>query len=786
MPLPTTRLATLAFSLALPLQAEPLTLETVMAHPDWIGTPVEQVWWSGDAATILYTRKREGSPVREVFAQPSAGGEGRLLDAAARATADAAFPVFDADRTRMAFIRDGDVFVRDLRTQVLQPLTRDNEEQADLRFSTDGTAMLYRTGDRWWRQALAGGPPQLLVELKTGKAPGSEPPSDDLRDAELRLINTLARQRGDRDALLADARARRMADGSAAPEPVFLGEGMRIAGSLLSGDASHLLVVLEPAEAAEGRTGAMPRYINESGYEDTESVRTRVGRNPPIGQSLRLVDLRDGRQRELALDGLPGITEDPLAALRKAAGQPPLEGLRPLRVLASASGPDGRLVLQLRSVDNKDRWLVRVDTAKGSLTLVHHLYDAAWINWSFNEFGFLADGRLWWLSEENGYSHLAVEGRRKPLTEGRWEVSAPQLVADGQQFVFVCNRRDPGDYELCSVAVDGGEVRELTSVDGIEDFVLSPDGQKIALRWSAPFIPPQLGVVNTTGGEVRRLTDTRSPAFKGRPWRDPQFVQVPSSDGAGMIHGKLYTPERMEPGKRYPVVMFVHGAGYLQNVHRRWPVYFREQMFHQLLTEHGYLVLDLDFRASEGYGRDWRTAIYRRMGTPELQDYKDGLDWLVANHQADRDHAGIYGGSYGGFMSLMAMFKAPGLFQAGAALRPVTDWRHYNHEYTSNILDTPALGDQVYRDSSPIEHAEQLRGQLLIAHGMMDDNVLFQDSVRLAQRLIELKKPGWELAGYPLERHGYVQPEAWYDQYRRIFELMERTLKPATPSTATP
>jgi dipeptidyl aminopeptidase/acylaminoacyl peptidase len=259
-------------------------------------------------------------------------------------------------------------------------------------------------------------------------------------------------------------------------------------------------------------------------------------------------------------------------------------------------------------------------------------------------------------------------------------------------------------------------------------------------------------------------------------------VQVPSSDGAGTIWGKLYTPTTMAPGKQYPVVMFVHGAGYLQNVFARYPVYFREQMFHQLLTDRGYLVLDLDFRASEGYGRDWRTAIYRRMGTPELQDYKDGIDYLVANHQADRARVGIYGGSYGGFMSLMAMFKAPGVFQAGAALRPVTDWRHYNHEYTSNILDTPELGPQVYIDSSPIEHAEHLQGRLLIAHGMIDDNVFFQDSVRLAQRLIELKKPGWELASYPLERHGYVQPESWYDQYRRILELMDATLQPEAPN----
>ncbi|MBW8367870.1 MAG: prolyl oligopeptidase family serine peptidase, partial [Arenimonas sp.] len=274
-----------------------------------------------------------------------------------------------------------------------------------------------------------------------------------------------------------------------------------------------------------------------------------------------------------------------------------------------------------------------------------------------------------------------------------------------------------------------------------------------------------------------KLTDTRSADFKSRTWLAPQTVRVPSKHGAGEVWAKLYRPATLEAGKQYPVVMFVHGAGYLQNVSERYPAYFREQMFHQLLVERGFFVLDMDYRASEGYGRDWRTAIYRQMGHPELEDYLDGIDYLVANHQGDRARVGIYGGSYGGFMSFMAMFRAPEAFVAGAALRPVTDWTSYNHEYTSNILNTPELDPEAYAKSSPIEYAQNLRGHLLISHGMIDDNVFYQDSVRLAQRLIELKKDHWELASYPLERHAYQHPESWYDQYRRILQLFERTLQ---------
>ena len=312
---------------------------------------------------------------------------------------------------------------------------------------------------------------------------------------------------------------------------------------------------------------------------------------------------------------------------------------------------------------------------------------------------------------------------------------------------------------------------------GVERFALSPDQGKLLVHYSSSYVPTQLATVPARGGAAVTLTDTRSADYKARQWIEPQFVAVPSTHGAAPIWAKMYRPAQLEPGKKYPIVMFVHGAGYLQNVSKRYPDYFREQMFHNLLVERGYIVLDMDYRASKGYGRDWRTAIYRQMGYPELDDYIDGVNWMAANQQGDLKNVGVYGGSYGGFMTFMALMRAPDMFKSGAALRPVSDWTTYNHDYTANILNTPELDPEAYRKSSPIEYADQLRGNLLIAHGMVDDNVFYQDSVRIAQRLIELKKDNWELASYPLERHGFVQPESWYDEYRRIYQLFERTLK---------
>ncbi len=761
-----------------------------MADPDWIGQAVEAPFWSLDGSGIHYSLRRAGSSrreptaIRDPWLAALDGTPPRALADAELASLDGPNPVFDRSRSRALFVRDGDVFVRDLAAHSPpRALTRTAAIESSPQFSADDQRAQWRVGSEWFAYDFASGQTLAFPAVKAEKDPNAKPDPDSLRDLQLRLISTLAREKAQRDAYQARQRELIAAEPGRAPPPVFLGDSVRLTDARLSPNGRHLLAVTEPKSTESGRVGKMPLYVTESGFEETEDVRTRVGRNLPAAHTLHLVDLVSGDVHALDLAVLPGIDRDPLAALRKAAGGKPLEGARAVQLLDARFSTDGqRLAVMLRATDNKDRWIATVDFTANKLLPQHRLTDPAWINGSFNEFGWLADQRtLWFLSEESGYSHLytlAERGKPKALTSGRWEASEVVWSSDGARALFLCNRAWPGDYEVCAVDADGANLIELTALDGVESFVLSPAATKLALRVSSSHTPPQLAVIDLAGGAPRTLTDTRSADYRARSFPAPAYVQVPSRHGAGTIWGKFYGPAALEAGKRYPIALFVHGAGYLQNVSARYPNYFREQMFHHLLVEQGYLVLDLDFRASEGYGRDWRTAIYQQMGHPELEDYLDGIEWLVENRQGDRDRVGVYGGSYGGFMAFMAMFRAPDAFHAGAALRPVTDWTSYNHPYTSNILNTPEVDPKAYAKSSPIEYAEGLRGHLLISHGMIDDNVFYQDSVRLAQRLIELRKDKWELASYPLERHGYVHPESWYDQYRRIFELFERALKP--------
>jgi dipeptidyl aminopeptidase/acylaminoacyl peptidase len=789
--------AALCAALAIPAAAQtPITLDQTMAHPDWIGNPVETAWWSWDGKQVFYKQKRTGSPLRDIYqAGASADAKPRLVGETELASLDSASVVYNHEHTRAVLLRNGDLFERDLKSGALTQISRGaSPAPAAPQYSADGRSVQFRVGHDWfsWNRAE-----RLLSPLalpRTAKDPAAAPDGAQLdhamRDMQLRLIATLKRQKDDKEALRERDKLERGIDATRAPLPIYLGDKIVIDASALSPDGRYLVLATSP-KGEKGHVGKMPRYVTESGYEESDEERTRVGRDLPQPQTLKLVDLKTRDVRDISIDTLPGIATDPLAAMRVAQKLPALNGNRTVRL--DDESDDGmhwtrngaQVALMLRAVDNKDRWIASVDLAEAKLKPLHRISDTAWVNNSYNEFGWLPDNStLWFLSEETGYAHLytlGADGKQRALTQGNWEATRVEWSSDGATAYVLCNRKTPGAYEVCAVNAKDASVRELTALDGgVEQYALSPDQRKLLVHYSSAYVPAQIATVPAAGGAAVKLTDTRTPDYKARSWVEPELVAVPSTHGAAPVWSKLYRPAKLEAGKTYPVVMFVHGAGYLQNTTRRYPNYFREQMFHNLLVEKGYIVLDMDYRASKGYGRDWRTAIYRQMGHPELDDYVDGVNWMVAKQQGDVGKVGIYGGSYGGFMTFMALLRQPELFKSGAALRPVTDWTTYNHEYTANILNTPDLDPDAYKVSSPIEYADKLQGNLLIAHGMVDDNVFYQDSVRMAQRLIELKKDHWDLASYPLERHGFVQPESWYDEYRRIYQLFDRTLKTDT------
>ena len=786
-----------------------ITLERIMRDPDWIARTPEGAYWSDDGAGIYYRQKREGSDLRDLYRVDADGGEPVRVEDDQLASADAQGGDWSRSRDRKVYARQGDLFLKTLSSGDERRLTRTRARESEPKFMADESQIRFRRDGVLLVRDLETGLEWEPADVRFDQTPEErrekrEKGKTYLDRQQDRFFEVLREHRESREARDERRRQLRQIDRSDVPGPYYLPDGLEERSRTLSPDGDWMIIVAAKPLKGDKRD-EMPKYVTEDGYVETVHVRPKVGHESRRDDRLFLLDLRGETWRELTRDALPTIKDDPLAWLRAKSPskkeddaertQDDEDGAngredeerdpRPVSVWSVKWRPDSSMAaIMLRSNDNKDRWIALVEPMSDEpmLAPLHHLHDEAWINWRFNEFGWLRDGSaLWYLSEESGYSNLylwdAAERQSRRIAGERWEVSEVHESPDGAWLYFLGNSERPIEYQVHRVGLEDPVVERVTSVSGrVESYSVSPGGDRLLVTRSSAIRPPSLGVVDVGTREMAPLVSSVSQAYLGMAWVEPEFVPIEGDHGRP-IWTKVYQVDGSWEGGGRPGVVFVHGAGYTQNSDDGWPYYFREQMFHSMLAHLGYVVIDMDYRASAGYGRDWRTAIYRNMGRPELEDFSDGIDWMVRTHGVDPRKIGIYGGSYGGFMALMALFLEPETYACGASLRPVTDWAHYNHGYTSNILNTPELDPEAYERSSPIEHAEGLADPLLICHGMLDDNVVFQDTVRLAQRLIELGKEDWEVAMYPLEPHSFTEPSSWLDEYRRVFKLFERHLR---------
>jgi dipeptidyl aminopeptidase/acylaminoacyl peptidase len=753
-------------------QAFDLSIRSIMRGPELVGQAPSQVRWTDDSDWVYFRWKPGGlewSAPTSLYRVSADGGEPEALDDDAAeevAPLIASGDVSPDGRWRISTVQ-GDLYLVDRRSMDVRRLTHTTDGEGSPLFSSDGSAILFRRGSDLYRLELESGALSQLTRISTDPAPRDDPEAEGqrrfLEDQQLELFEHIRRDRARQD----EQEARREAREAREPATLHLSRGERIQRLSPTRDGDYVLIQAT-AQAQSAKRTIVPDWVTEDGYTRDLNTRTKVG---DAQGSSRIGVLATATGEVRWLDVAPDDYE--------ADHEP--------RVFNADWNDAGTKAFVFAvSYDDKDRWLWSVDAASGETTLLDHLRDEAWVAGPCFAgcVGFLPESdRVYFVSEASGYAHLyavnADGSDKRTLTDGDWEVLDVEVPEDGSRFLLTTNEGSPFNQHLWWMDFDGSDREAITRGEGRYDGTLSPDGGRMALVHDVANRPGELFLAETRRPErMDQVTSSPTEEWASFPWIKPEIVHFEAEDGT-MVPARIYRPADVGAQANGAGVIFVHGAGYLHNVHNYWSSYYREYMFNHFLAANGYTVLDIDYRGSAGYGRDWRTAIYRWMGGKDLSDQVDGARYLAESEGVDAARIGLYGGSYGGFITLMALFTADDTFKSGAALRSVTDWAHYNHGYTSRILNLPHEDEEAYRMSSPIYFAENMRPDqhLLILHGMVDTNVHFSDVVRLAQRLIELGKENWEFAVYPVEGHGFVEPTSWTDEYRRIFELFERTIR---------
>ena len=752
---------------------ERLTLETIAKDTaEWIGAPPSQVRWAEDGESLYFLWNPDAADVAELYVVDRDGGEPRRLPPEARRFVPAVDGLRNRAGNAKVYAALGDVFVAGADGTSRQ-LTATEATETNPRFTWDGAAVTFERDLNLFEVTLATGEVRQVTNFLRGTDPDAPPDGTALQtylEAQQRELFEYVRKS---DRLDAERKDRERAERPGRPVPFYVKDNQRVADLELSPDGEWVTFVLaDRGDARDARVIEMPQYVTESGFVEmrTLSRGSGIGRvkagEPVMTYQLGAVHLADGTVTWID-HGL---------------------GERAANFNAPIWSHDGqRAVAWVGAADHKDAWLLLLDLPAGSARVIATDHDEAWVR-GFRTgrlsrgdgivYGWMpGNDRVYFTSEQDGHYHLYVTGldggEPVQLTQGAFGLVDLRMSRDQARWYFVSNEVHPGEHQLYTMPLEGGERTRLTRESGWYGYVLSPDEQHVALTYSNQTEPGDLFVMpNRTGAEPARLTDSVKADFRRHAWQTNEIVTFEDGEGH-TIYADLFLPDRPHPAR--PAVIYVHGAGWAQGVYRRWS---GMRPFLHYLVQQGYVVMSVDYRGSRGYGRDFRTGIYRHMGETEIQSGLVAVEYLVREQDVDRGRIGLFGGSYGGFYTLMAMFKHPGVFAAGAVRAPVTDWAHYNHGYTTRILNSPYDDTVAYEQSSPIYFAEGLQDHLLIQHGVQDDNVHFQDSVRLAQRLLELKKDDWEIMIYPIEAHS-LRGEEYnrLDVMRRRAKLFDRVLK---------
>jgi dipeptidyl aminopeptidase/acylaminoacyl peptidase len=719
------RIAVIFAVFACSLAAEPWPLQRLFSRPYAWGTPPARVAWSKQGHTLVFLWNAEGRRFMDLYAyHPAERKLTRLTNLE---------PV-DDPINRPAAAKD------ERQKQYLEP----PEGIGDFDISHDGSrAGFSYHGDLYLVNTSGAEPPFCLTRTKTAETnPAFSPDGGKLafsRDGQLFVQD--------------------LHNGQLWQATEIEGEGASLGGWRWSPDGKRFVYVVR---MGAGRRLLLPNYSGR--VVATSSFPRTLPGDPATDVKIYVIPSEGGAP--VAVD--PGPWGDKVNSF----GTPQWS-------------PDSRWLLRTAvHPDLKKAAILVTDAAGGKARVVAEDQDPAWVE-SFWTAWSPDSSRILFTSERDGWSHLYTVskdgGAAQQVTRGRWEVDNDRTFGHepqwaGDYIYFASTEAGTAERQFYRIHPDGSGKQRLSSREGLNIGVVSEDGSDQAMLMADSKAPFDLYV------EGQRVTTSPRAEFAGYAWPDSRVVSFPSRGDGKTVAARLFLPAGYRPEDRAqkprPAVFFIHGSGYATSVLKQWGSYQElRYVFNCSLVNTGYVVLDLDYRGSSGYGRDWRTGVYLHMGGPDLDDVLGGVDYLRGLGNIDMRRIGLWGSSYGGFMTAMAMFLSPDTFRAGASFSAVNDWENYNAFYTEQRLTKPQENPEAYRRSSPIHFSSMLKNPFLMVHGIVDNNVMFQDTVQLSEKLIHEGKDFSEIY-YPEESHIFARDETLIDAFRRAAEFFGRNLGP--------
>ena len=662
------------------LQARPaeqfaLTIDNIMRGPGLVGYEPSQVRWSFDSRTIYFQWKQASDKLDAPMDTYAVGRDGaglrKLTDEEVKSVPPA---VGDTTRDQhyTVFARDGDIFIYDHTNGKIRQVTKTTDVESNPHFLPDGNRIYFTRGGNLFVMALDNGFLEQMTDIRPAAAAGAAtesargggggggrgqgggrggfgggrggaaetsanpPPTSAsqqyIRTEEKDFYETVR----DRAALRADEEARRKKEGP--QRKPFNLQARENAGALqlTPGGKSVIATIID---AGNAKNTVIPTWITDSGYVENINGRSNVG-DTQSRMRLAIIDVATGDVKWVDHSELPN---PPAAEHTETAaeggvrtGRQPAPQERQVQLGLPVWNEAGtKAVLVARAADFKDRWLLALDAETGKTRVLVDEHDDAWVGGpGIATLGWMKNDReIFFQSEKTGYSQLyAVSwdgGEPRALTSGKWEVLEVRQSPDKSKFYLTTNQESPFENQLYEMDAEGGPLTRLTKASGKHVTTVSPDQQWIADIYSYTNRPPEVYVQeNRPLAEARKLTTSPAPEFFQYPWLDVPIVEFTARDGV-KVPARLFKPADFKKGG--PAVVFVHGAGYLQNVDHWWSTsYYHEYLFDHILMAHGFLVIDVDYRGSAGYGRDWRTAVYEHMGGKDLDDIVDAARYVVA------------------------------------------------------------------------------------------------------------------------------------------------------------